>query len=67
MKMSYEDLGLVSTMLFRLQSEIERQSGIHGPAWSREAHEHVEWTHGIVLALMAMSGGLPEYSVRALA
>jgi hypothetical protein len=67
MKMSYEDLGLVSEMLFRLQSEIERQSGIHGPAWAHEAHEHVEWTHGVVLALMAYAGGLPEYSVRALA
>jgi hypothetical protein len=67
MKMSYEDLGLVSTMLFRLQSEIERQSGIHGPAWAQEAHEHVEWTHGIVLALMAMAGGRPEHSLRVMA
>lgn len=63
--MTQEDLSAVSTMLFRVQGEIDRQAERFGPVWAKEARTHVEWSHGVVLAMMTFyERPGPGYSVR---
>ena len=51
-----ERLRELSTELFRVQGEIDRRSGVFGLEWAAEAHTVTEEFHGLVLALLTLTG-----------